>query len=53
MLSASKTVQEVAATTVNFVQGDVCSWKMFAAESEIYFSRRFNITVDTVVDVDC
>jgi hypothetical protein len=53
IISASKTVQEVAATTINFLNKDVCSWKLFSAESELYFGRRFNITIDQVVDVDC
>lgn len=43
----------MAATTVNFVKGDVCSWKMFPAESELYFGRLFNITIEKMNDVDC
>lgn len=53
ILSASTTVQEVAASTIDFGDSDVCSWKMLAPESEIYFSRQFNITIDKVNNVDC
>lgn len=53
LISASKTVQQLGATTINFVAKDVCSWKLVSSESDLYFSRYFNITIDTVVSMEC
>ena len=43
----------MAATTLNFKNKDVCSWKLSASETEFYFSQKFNITFEDLTDIDC
>ena len=53
IISAKSSLREIGATTINFKNKDVCSWKLKASESEIYFTRNFNITTEVMYDVDC
>ena len=53
MISAKSSVREIGATTVNFKNKDVCSWKLKPSESEIYFTRNYNITIENNYETDC
>ena len=44
---------ETQATTFNFKNKDVCSWKLKPSDSEIYFTRNFNITIENYMATDC
>jgi hypothetical protein len=43
----------VAATTIAFSKEDVCSWKLVPNDSELYFERIYNITINKVNDMTC
>jgi hypothetical protein len=45
--------QRIAATTMIFGKEDVCSWKLLPSDSEFYFSRVYNISIDKVNDMTC
>ena len=53
LISAKSSLKELGATTINFKNKDVCAWKLKASESEIYFTRNFNITIEILYEVDC
>jgi len=51
--TAESSVLQVAATTVYFLEGDVCSWVLKPSETEAYFGRYFNLTFTKSFQVSC
>lgn len=52
-MAAGGKSSHVVATTTEFKKDDVCSWKIVPTDTELGFSRTLNITVNSVIDVDC
>ena len=49
----STTEEDILATTINFANNDVCSWKFIPSTTEMYFNRNYNLTLETMIDVEC
>ena len=53
VINARSSVLNTQATTFNFKNKDVCSWKLKPSDSELYFTTVFNITVENYYKTDC
>ena len=53
IIFAKSTQSQLVATTEEFRKDDYCVWKFNPTDTDLYFSRKLNLTVNLVLDVSC
>lgn len=53
ILEDANMVTNIAVSTVKFTKDKVCNWKLVPADSELYFEKYFNISINNAYQTDC